>query len=176
MSVLVVYATIEGQTGKIAEFVENEITKSGTPVTLVNADDVEEAEFDGVDSVVLAAPVHERRHPRGFEAFLVANKAELDSRRTLFLSVSLNAAFPEGRAESQEYVTEMTMRTKFTPDTTVLVPGAVRQAAYDYYSKQVLEHVILGNRDFDPSSGKDHEFTDWDVLRGNLVGFMGQTA
>ena len=59
---------------------------------------------------------------------------------------------------------------------TVLVPGAVRQAAYDYYSKQVLEHVILGDRDFDPSSGEDHEFTDWDVLRAKIDGFLKEPA
>ena len=176
MSVLVVYATIEGQTGKIAEFAEAEIAKTGADVALVDADEIEEIEFDGVDAVVLAAPVHERRHPRGFEAFLVANKGQLGRRRTMLLSVSLNAAFPEGVEEAQEYVTEMTMRTEFTPDVTVLVPGAVRQAAYDYYSKQVLEHVILGDRDFDPSSGEDHEFTDWDVLRAKIDGFLKQPA
>ena len=172
MSVLVAYATIEGQTAKIARFVEEELTKSGTEVTLTNADELDDVGFDGVDAVVLAAPVHERRHPEGFEAFLVANKSELDARRTLFLSVSLSAAFPDGKEEAQDYVTEMKMRTEFTPDETLLVPGAVRQGAYDYYSMQVLEHVVLGNRDFDPQSGQDHEFTDWDVLRSKVQAFV----
>lgn len=176
MSVLVAYATVEGQSGKIAEFAEAEIAKTDTPVTLVDTDEIEDFEFEDVDAVVLVAPVHERRHPRGFEAFLVANKGQLARRRTMLLSVSLNAAFPEGVEEAQEYVTEMTMRTEFTPDVTVLVPGAVRQAAYDYYSKQVLEHVILSNRDFDPSTGEDHEFTDWDVLRAKIGGFLKQPA
>ena len=92
-------------------------------MSLIDADDPEQISFDGVDAVILAASVHQRRHPRNFEALLVAHKAELDKRRTLLLSVSLNAAFPEGLEEAQDYVDEMKMRTGFEPDDELLVAG-----------------------------------------------------
>ena len=173
MSALVVYATIEGQTGKIAGFVQEETARTGATVALLDADKLDTASFEGVETVILAAPVHERRHPKGFEAFLIANQAELAARRTLLLSVSLSAAFPEGMGEAQEYVTEMTMRTGLDPDEVMLVPGAVRSGAYDYYSKQVLEHVVLRDRDFDPAGVDVYEFTDWDMLKAKLESFLG---
>ena len=176
MTVLIVYSTIEGQTGKIARFVENQIVEAGDQAELLDADDVIEADFTDVDRVILAAPVHERRHPRAFEAFLTAQAEELAKRPTLFLSVSMKAAFPDGMEEAMDYVTEMTMRTKFNPTSIVLVAGAVRSGAYDYYSQQVLQHVVLENRDVDASGNTSHEFTDWDVLRAKLGGFMEQSA
>ena len=172
MTVLIVFSTIEGQTGKIARFVEDEVKASGRTALMIDADDMDVPDFDDVEAVILAAPVHERRHPRAFEAFLIAHEAELAACKTLFLSVSLNAAFPEGMEEAQEYVTEMNMRTKLTPDATMLVPGAVRGGAYDYYSKQVLAHVVLRDREFDPNGVDVYEFTDWDLLRGKVEGFL----
>ena len=129
MTVLIIYSTIEGQTGKIANFVADRVRDAGEEVRLLDADETEEAEFADVDKAVLAAPVHERRHPRAFEAFLTAHAKDLQARPTLLLSVSLNAAFPEGMEEALDYVTEMTMRTRLEPTATVLVPGAIRGGA-----------------------------------------------
>lgn len=172
MTVLIVYSTIEGQTGKIAEFVADRLRDAGETAQLLDADETDEAEFADVDRVVLAAPVHERRHPRAFEAFLTAHAGDLKARPTMLLSVSLSAAFPEGMEEAQDYVDEMTMRTNLEPTEKVLVAGAIRGGAYDYYSQQVLKHVVLGNRDFDPSTVTEHEFTDWNVLAAKLDAFL----
>ncbi len=172
MKVLMVFSTIEGQTGKIARFLEKMLGEDGHETSLIDAEGADEAKFDGVDAVILAAPVHERRHPRNFEAFVTANNEELATQRTMLLSVSLSAAFPEGMGEAQDYATEMCMRTSFTPNDTLLVAGAVRTDAYDYYSKHVLQHVVLRNRDFDPSGIERHEFTDWDVLAAKVRGFL----
>ena len=128
MTVLVVFASIEGQTRKIAAFIEQIVRKSGRDVRLVDTEDMTaEIPLGDAESVVLAAPVHERRHPEGFEVFLTANRQELEARRTLLLSVSLNAAFEEGREEAEEYLTELKMRSGFTPAAEALVAGAVPQ-------------------------------------------------
>jgi menaquinone-dependent protoporphyrinogen oxidase len=51
----------------------------------------------GFYRVVLAAPVHERRHPTEFEVFLAGCRSDLEEVDTLLISVSLSAAFPEGK-------------------------------------------------------------------------------
>lgn len=172
MSVLVAFATVEGQTGKIAEFVADVARERGLDVDLLDVSELtESASFDGVDKVVLAAPVHERRHPKPFEVFVTANAKELKSCNTLMLSISLSAAFPEGMEEAEEYLVEMEMRTGLQPDAELLVAGAVRHLSYDYYATQVLRYIVLRDRDFDPSEG-DREFTDWDAVRETLEKFF----
>ena len=176
MNVLIFFATVEGQTGKIARFAEREARRAGHDAVLADAaDTATSAPFEGVDKVILAAPVHERRHPKAFEAFLASHRQELEKCATLLLSVSLNAAFPEGHEEAQEYLTEMKMRTGFAPDAEALVAGAVRTSHYDYFASQVVRHVLLRDRGYDPNSG-EHEFTDWDALATTISEFLGAKA
>lgn len=171
MNVLIIYASIEGQTARIARFVAEELRKSGHQVELVNAHSTAAISLETVDKVILAAPVHERRHPKLFEALLVAQRRQLEARDTLLLSVSLSAAFPEGIEEAQEYLTEMKMRTDFEPSAEMLVAGAIRAGEYDYFATQVLKHVVLRDRDYD-AKDEEHEFTDWEALKAGLAAFM----
>lgn len=171
MKVLILYGSVEGQTAKIARFVKEKVEGLGHEAALINADDPVPVPFEGVDAVVLAAPVHQRRHPATFEALLSARKADLAARKVLMLSVSLNAAFPEGREEAEDYLLEMKMRTGVEPDAELLVAGAVRTGEYDYFAKQVVQYVVMRGRDYDRQA-EVHEFTDWDALAGAVDGFL----
>ena len=171
MKVLIIFETVEGHTKKVADFVEKQIHSAGHEVQLFDsADRLGELTFDGIDRVVLAAPVHERRHPKGFEVFIAASRSELNVRPTLLISVSLKAAFPEGLEEAQDYLTEMEMRTRFKPTKEALVAGAVRTSSYSYYESQIVQNVALAGRDVELTDGV-REFTDWDALSVDIKAF-----
>jgi menaquinone-dependent protoporphyrinogen oxidase len=171
MKVLILFATEEGHTGRIARFIEDAAKDLGCDVELVDADEPAELGLDGIDSVVLAAPVHQRRHPRNFEALVSAYSERLNELKTLLISVSLSAAFPEGLEEAGEYVVEMKMRTALQPDTELLVAGAIRTSHYDYFAMQVVRHVVLRNRDIDLKLD-EHVFTDWSALSAAVSKFL----
>ena len=175
MSLLIAYATIEGHTGRIVRFLAERARAAGREFTLANTlarrAPIPMQDFD---RVLLAAPVHERRHPEAFEVFLAAQKAALNERKTLFLSVSLSAAFEDRREEAQDYVTEMEMRTGFAADRTELVAGAVGAVSYDYFEREVLRHVVLKDSEIDPDGPQ--EFTDWEALGEVFDGFVAAPA
>ena len=172
MKVLIAFASIEGQTRKIARFVEGKIAGAGHEVTMCDlSDETQIVSFDGMDRVILAASVHERRHPKPFEVMLAAREEDLSNNRTLMISVSLKAAFEDGMEEAQDYLDEMKLRTRFRPDEEALVAGAVKSGSYDYFQTQVVRHVLLSGRAYDPSDG-EHEFTDWDQLATTVEAFL----
>lgn len=172
MECLVIFETVEGQTRKIVEFVEQQIRAAGHGVRLCNtADSLASVSFEGIDKIVLAAPVHERRHPKNFEALVSASLDELKARQTLLISVSLKASFPDGLEEAQDYLTEMEMRTGFTPDKELLVAGAVRTNCYGYFESQIVQYVVLAGRNIDLVEGV-REFTDWDQLQTEVESFL----
>lgn len=176
MTVLIVFETVEGQTRKIVRFAEAELRKAGFDVALCDtADRTQPVSFANVDKVILAAPVHERRHPKAFEAFIAAHLDQLKARHTLMLSVSLKAAFPDGLEEAQDFLIEMEMRTGFTPDAEALVAGAVRSKSYDYYSAMIVQHVVLRGQDYDVKDG-GREFTDWSALKATISAFLATEA
>ena len=172
MSLVIAFGTVEGQTGKIARFIEKIAQDVGEDVQVIDtADQSATVNFKDVDSVILAASVHERRHPQRFEVFVTSEQTALALTKTLMISVSMSAAFPEGHDEAQDYLDEMKMRTNFNPDAEMLVAGAIRSREYDYYATQVLRHVVLRGRSYDPAV-QEHEFTDWEVLGDGVRAFL----
>ena len=73
--------------------------------------------------------------------------------------------------EAQDYVDELKMRTELDPDGEILVAGAIRSRSYDYFATQVLRHVVLQGRNYDPSV-QEHEFTDWETLEDEILSFL----
>ncbi|WP_299686201.1 flavodoxin domain-containing protein [uncultured Tateyamaria sp.] len=175
MTVLILFESVEGHTAKVAEYVSNTVQALGHATHVVDLGGNASVDFDDVSHVVLAASVHQRRHPRQFEAAIAAHGQALERLPTLTLSVSLSAAFPEGREEAQDYLDEMKMRTGVHPTREALVAGAVQTAKYDYFAMQVVRYVVLKGREFD-TSAPSHVFTDWEALRATVTGFLATAA
>jgi menaquinone-dependent protoporphyrinogen oxidase len=172
MTVVIAYGTVEGQTRKIARFINDVAIEAGHDTILIDTGKLtDQALSEEVDHVILAAPVHERRHPKSFEVFVEAQKKELATRRSLMLSISLKAAFPEGQEDARDYLTEMLMRTHFEPDSSALVSGAVRPESYGFFEKEIVRHVVLRDQNVDPRDGVQ-EFTDWDALKTTVTTFL----
>ena len=172
MEFLIIYESIEGQTRKIARYIESEIRKAGHSVGMFNAEcKTAPLSFEGVERVILVAPVHERRHPPNFEVLVSASQEDLRNRPTLMISVSLKAAFPEGLDEAKDYLIEMEMRTGFTPTSELLVAGAVRTSSYDYFESQIIRNVVLRDQEIDLDGGI-REFTDWGEVATKVKNFM----
>lgn len=172
MNVLIIFESIEGQTRKIVAFMEQQIRSAGHDVQLFNTNyRLGSVSFEGINKVILAAPVHERRHPKTFEIYVSTSLGELKACQTLLISVSLKAAFPEGLEEAREYLTEMEMRTGFFPDKEILAAGAVRTNSYDYYERQIVQSVALEGQDVELIDGV-REFTDWNSIRDEIAAFI----
>ena len=172
MKILIIFETVEGHTRKIVEFVENRLRSAGHDIQVFNAEDQTAAlTFDTVDKIILAAPVHERRHPRNFELLVSASRDELSAKPTLLISVSLKASFPEGLEEAQDYLTEMEMRTDFRPTKEYLAAGAVRTESYGYFEQQVIRNVVLNGREIGLVDGV-RDFTDWTALGNTIDAFV----
>jgi menaquinone-dependent protoporphyrinogen oxidase len=173
MTVLILYASVEGQTAKIAKYLESCVRNSGErPMTIDANEKGALISFHDVERVILAASVHRRRHPSVFEKVLSRRKAELERLPTLFLSVSLCAAFDDGKEEAHSYLTDMSARTGFVPFKAGLVAGSLQYDKYHDYEAQVIRLVALGLKKLDAVE-EDREFTDWDALQETVSDFLG---
>lgn len=172
MEITIIFQTVEGQTSKIASFMAERLRDQGHSVEMFNAADrSSNVSFDKAEMVILAASVHERRHPKDFEVLLAANSETLSRLPTMMVSVSLKASFPDGMEEAQDYLTEMSMRTGVVFDKEALVAGAVRSASYGYFESQIVHNVVLLRHPVDLVDGV-REFTDWDRLAKDVEAFV----
>jgi len=107
MKILVAFGTLEGQTRKIAEAVAARVHDLGHDAHLFDTAGTgspADLHVDSYDKIIVAGSVHHERHQDSVEDSVTAKVAELQKKPTLFLSVSLSAAFPEGMTEAQSYV------------------------------------------------------------------------
>ena len=135
----------------------------GHEAHLFDTASLEDIHVNSYDKIVVAGSVHQQRHQESVEVFVMASLAELQKRPTLFLSVSLSAAFSEGMLEAQSYVDAFFVSTGWKPTQSLLVAGALRYSEYDYFKEQIIEHVVLKGRRVEGPKG-DYEFTDWETL------------
>lgn len=173
MKILVAYATTDGQTLKIVKFIAERIREAGHQADLFDTDlarrDVAPDQFD---KVIVAGSVHQLKHQKCLEVFVFAKRQKLDAIPTLFVSVSLAAAFPDARKQALAYCDRFAAETGWTPDKAVCVAGAVRHEDYGYFREQILEHLVLEGAHYDDLI-EDHEFTDWKAVGEAVQEFIG---
>jgi menaquinone-dependent protoporphyrinogen oxidase len=174
MKVLVAYATTEGQTRKISEHVAQYVKELGHDPEIVDTGRRRrQIHADEFDAFIVAASVHQDGHQEEISAFVTGARDVLNAKPSLFLSVSLSAAFDEGKAEAQGYIDRFIEESGWRPTKSLAVAGALRGDAYDYFQQQILQHVVLkGQETHDP--GENHEFTDWQELERTVDEFLSQ--
>ena len=170
MNILIAYGTSEGHTRKIAETVADQIENLGHEAVLYDTSGKPEGSRpEDFDRIIVAGSVHERGHQQSVEVFVLANKAVLDDKPTLFLSVSLSAAFADGQEEARSYIDRFIEGTGWRPRHSLPVAGATHTGEYDYFQTQILEHGVLKDR---TETGGNAEFTDWTALSNAISSFV----
>ena len=172
VTVLISFATTEGQTLKIAERISLQIRERGHEVNLYDTASMTDVpEVAAFDAMIVAASVHEEQHQDSAVNFAAAHLDQLICKPSAFVSVSLSAAMPNGQAEAQHYVDRFIAATGWSPAKALLLGGALRWSECDYFQRQVLKHILLKD-DVNPGEDFTHEFTDWLALQSFVDDFL----
>jgi menaquinone-dependent protoporphyrinogen oxidase len=175
MNILIAYATIEGHSRKIAEWIADRVRSNGNNSRVIDASALQgEINVARHDAVMIIAPVHQRAHPEAILDFMFAHRDSSNANPSAFISVSLSAAFDAGQAEARSYVDHLLECTGWQPTATHLSAGALCYDEYDYFKEQIIRHIVL--RDLGAADVRcDHDFTDWKAL-GRFVDDFVRTA
>jgi len=173
--ILVLYATHQGQTQRIAEHMADSVRAHGLLADVVNAAHIPEGlSLDVYSAAIVAASVHLGRHEKEIVRFVKDHVKDLERIPTAFLSVSLSEAGaedatapPENRARAAADATRMIdaflAETGWHPSSIKAVAGALLYTKYNFLLRFVMKrisHQAGGTTD----TSKDHEYTDWGAL------------
>jgi menaquinone-dependent protoporphyrinogen oxidase len=166
-SILVVYGTGEGQTAKVADYVDSVLTERGHEVTTLPVGAASDVAVDDFDAVVVGSPVNNRRHLPAVVEFVEENRAALADRPSAFFQLSFASIVPSAwaREGAREFVDDLVERTGWRPDRVGLFAGAVRYTQYDRLTRalfRLVSTLTTGDTDTD----RDYEYTDWDEVEG----------
>ncbi len=178
--VLVLYATVEGQSRKIAEHVCDHAVRQCRMARVANItnlpDDLDPAAYD---ALILVAPVHMGRHHQSAVHFIRDNAALLQKHPAALVSVSLHAVGlePGDADEAREYVDQLAGETGWIPEAVHYAAGALKYAKYDFFKRWMMRRIASEKGlSGEPGDGDEIEFTDWRALDDFVDDFLHRHA
>lgn len=173
MHVVVLYATIEGQTRKVARNIAGTVQSAGHDVTVFDAADIDDIDLGAADALIVAAPVHVGAYPAALSHWLKTNSDAVNETRSAFVSISLAMAstFPEEHREIAQITKTFLENVGWKPAAVHQAAGALRYLEYDFLKRLLLRQ--FAKKEGGPlDMSKNHEFTDWDELSDFVNGFL----
>lgn len=177
MTVLVLYASVEGHTRKIAEHVAARIEERGHIVVRGDVRDPGFAVPGTFEAIVLCAPIHIGRYPEAFVRFVTDWKTAIEAVPNALISVSLaiHSDNAEERAEAEAYPAHLEHKSGYHPGSVHHAAGALKYLEYDFF-KRALMRRIAGKEGGPVDTSRDYELTDWAALDQFVDGFTRQIA
>jgi menaquinone-dependent protoporphyrinogen oxidase len=173
MIILVGYATIEGQTRKIADAVAAAVEATGDRALLFDIASGGEYALGHPEAAILCAPVHAARYPAAFTKFVRQEVGWLNSLPSAFVSVSLliRSEFEEEQEEARHFPDALLEESGWKPALMHHAAGALRYTEYDFFKRWIIRRMAeQENAPTDVS--RDHEFTDWKALSAFVAKFL----
>jgi menaquinone-dependent protoporphyrinogen oxidase len=168
--ILVAYATTEGYTRKIAEFIAERVRKLDKVVDFVDcATPSAEQVLPIYAGAFLCGSVHYQRHQSALAHFVRENLAWLNEIPIAFVSVNLAMLHKDAdaRAEAKQCADAFVDETGLRPSMVRLVAGALRYTHYDFFKRALLRYLVKPGG-IDAGASGDAEYTDWEEL-GRLI-------
>jgi menaquinone-dependent protoporphyrinogen oxidase len=164
--VLLIWASREGQTEKIATRLSEHLEKAGQAVHSVNAADsaaTDEIDLGSYDLLVFGASIHAGGLERELVRFIDSNAERIEPKRRSFFLVSLSAATrdPQLRAESlTDARQKMQKQLPVVFDDVEMIAGALVYSKYSRLLKWVMKKIAASAGETTDTS-RDYEYTDW---------------
>jgi len=175
MKIVILYATREGQTRKVAEHLAAALRGRDVDADVVDiaTADGEALPLDGYAAAIVAAPVHYGKH-KEMAPFVRRHRAALESLPCAFLSVSGSQASaenpavpPEARARAaasaQNAIEAFFRDTGWRPAHVLPVAGAMLYTQYGFFIRLMIR-LIQRSSGIPVDATVDHEYTDWAAL------------
>lgn len=173
MRVLVFYATVEGQTQKIANFIAGKLEKTSHEIIVTDANQLGFVGAGTYDATIMCAPIHMGSYPTPFVHFVEEWKDALNSKPSAFISVSLAVASKdEGeRKEAEEPAAELFQKTDWKPKAILHCAGALRYTSYDFFKRWMMKR-LASKEDGPVDTSQDYELTDWAEIEAFVMRFL----
>lgn len=178
-NILIVYASTDGQTRKIAERLQSTLNREGIESTLTGIAHAEESDPADFDGLIAGASVRYGSHDPRMARFLEANRAAIERMPNAFFSVNLIARKPEKRdLAGNKYLRKFLDRLSFTPRHVEIIAGKLDYPRYRLVDRVMIQLIMKMTGG--PTDGKSViEYTDWtqvDRLAERMAGALADSG
>jgi menaquinone-dependent protoporphyrinogen oxidase len=163
---LIVYATSEGQTAHVAEFMAGNLRERGFEVEIAELGVTQPNPRD-FDAVLVGGSVHAGKFQAELQAYVGAYREALERVPAWFFATSLSEGIespPFGRANAQLQIDRFLEAAHWRPRGTASIAGAIKYRDYPW-PKRLLMKNILGKHQAPTDTSRNYEYTNWEGVR-----------
>lgn len=164
--ILVLYATREGQTGKVAGRIADHLTRAGAEVTLLDAADTLTAgalDLERYDRLVFGASMHAGGLEKELVGFVNDHAEDIRGRPHSLFVVLLSAA-AQDPALREEWLGDARRKIDgqlaVSFDEVEMIAGALRYSQYPLPLRWIMRRIARKAGE-DTDTSRDYEYTDW---------------
>ena len=173
-NILIMYATTDGHTLEICQYLKQVIERNDNRVTLHSMDDDSSVDMSAFDKIVLGASIRYGKHGKQVYRYIKNNQQILDSKPNAFFSVNVVARKPEkNRPETNPYLKKFLKQITWQPRELAVFAGKLDYPSYSFRDRQIIRFIMwMTKGPTDPDTVID--FTDWNQVEafGQLVSDM----
>ncbi len=168
---LVLYASHDGQTEKIAMAIGRYMEDSGLSVTVRNIEDDDAMDLHGYASILMGVPIRYGKHLKVAREFIANYAGQLNVVPSGFFSVNLTARKPEKQdPETNRYMQKFLATSPWQPVYKGVLAGALQYTRYRWYDRMMIRlimHITGGSTD----TSTNIEYTDWGKVKTFAEGY-----
>jgi menaquinone-dependent protoporphyrinogen oxidase len=168
--VLILFATREGQTEKIARRMAAVLEAKGHRVQLRDVDrSSRDLDLRRYEAIFVGSPIRVGTYLPAVVRFVQGQREALQRVPSAFFSVSLAVAphsggrKSDGRAETMRAVEKFTRKTGWSPRRIELMAGALPYSKYNFLIRFVMRRISAAAGG-DTDTSRDYEYTDWSAV------------
>jgi menaquinone-dependent protoporphyrinogen oxidase len=164
--ILLIFASKQGQTAKIAHRISETLNKEGHSVDLIDGKNLpEKIHIENYSAVVVGGSVHMGGYSRQLKTWVKLHSHELNSIPSAFFSVCLGVLQNEPKVDSElERIFENFLKSsEWQPKTKAVFAGGLAYSKYNAFLKWWMKRISkkLGG---DTDTSHDYEYTDWNAV------------
>lgn len=179
MRFLILFATTEGHTRELCQFIAGALRGVRHQATLEEAtrDTAERVLLTSYDAVLLAGSLHVGRFQPELVELARRHHEALNAKPTAFITVSLAAAGhnPDDWEGLETCLRRFQHETLWTPTCVHNAAGAIRYSQYDFFKRLALKHIAR-ERGLATTTSKDYDLTDYAALEGFVLEFAARVS
>jgi menaquinone-dependent protoporphyrinogen oxidase len=177
-SVLILYATKDGQTERIARRIAATLDRAGHATELFDTASARAPlDLSRFQVVVVGGPIHAGGYPRSLVQFVRRHRRLLESARAVFFSVGLavQSRTSDGRAQTLQVVEAFVKQTGWRPERVELFAGALPYTRYNFVTRFIMRRIVA-KEGGDVDTSRDYEYTDWRAVERFARGLVDASA
>ncbi|ANW95243.1 protoporphyrinogen oxidase [Wenyingzhuangia fucanilytica] len=156
----IIYASVDGHTKKICEFIQDQLSRKNYNVELIPADTIDDLSLD-YKILIIGSSIRYGKHHKSIYRLINQYKIELSKIKTAFFSVNLVARNKDkNSADTNPYLIKFLNEITWKPTLTDVFGGKLDYTLYSFFDKLMIK-LIMKITHGPIHTDRPIEYTDW---------------